>query len=175
MDSVQKTMMEWAQVYPEGNTLPMSIIQRLQRLTKRIELRMNAFYQQVNLSAGEFELLMALRAAGAPYCLLPSDLQIKLLLSSGAVTHRLDRLEQKGLLTRQMSRHDKRNVEVWLTDTGLRRIEQLFPQYCDLQQSIMSGIAEMEQDQLSHQLEQWLLHYEQHYSLSKLIGYTEES
>lgn len=110
MDSVQKSVMEWANELPELNTLPMSVLHRLQRLARRIELKMEAFYQQAGLTAGEFEVLMTLRGVGHPYCLNPSDLQVRLLLSSGAMTNRLTRLERKGLVERKLSRYDRRNV-----------------------------------------------------------------
>lgn len=48
MDSVQKSVMEWANELPELNTLPMSVLHRLQRLARRIELKMEAFYQQAD-------------------------------------------------------------------------------------------------------------------------------
>ncbi|ENM5825199.1 MarR family winged helix-turn-helix transcriptional regulator [Vibrio metoecus] len=160
MDVVDRVQREWANENPELNTLPMSVIDRLLRITKRVERLMMGFYQQVGLTAGEFEVLMTLRRVGAPYCLTPSDLQASLLLSSGAMTNRLNRLEQKGLLTRGMSIYDRRNVEVTLTEKGVCRVEVLLLEYVALQEQLLSGFSVEEQESLSNQLRVWLRHYE---------------
>lgn len=47
MDVVDKVQREWASENPELNTLPMSVIDRLLRITKRVERLMKVFYQQV--------------------------------------------------------------------------------------------------------------------------------
>ncbi|EKF9167556.1 MarR family transcriptional regulator [Vibrio cholerae] len=170
MDSVQKSVMEWANELPELNTLPMSVLHRLQRLARRIELKMEAFYQQAGLTAGEFEVLMTLRGVGHPYCLNPSDLQVRLLLSSGAMTNRLTRLERKGLVERNLSRYDRRNVEVALTEAGRQRIELWLPEYCDLQSSLLAKFSEVEQEALSTQLQEWLSHHEQLWCIPDLLN-----
>ncbi|ENM5796548.1 MarR family winged helix-turn-helix transcriptional regulator [Vibrio mimicus] len=160
MDSVGRMVSEWANEKPEMNTLPMSILHRLQRITKRLELMMAEFYQNAELTPGEFEVLMVLRRKGAPFCLVPADLQSFTLLSSGAMTNRLDKLEQKGLIVRKMSQYDRRNVEVTLTEKGLNRIERLLPEYIALQERALVGFTEAEQDRLLQQMQQWLGHYE---------------
>ncbi|ELU8556995.1 MarR family transcriptional regulator [Vibrio cholerae] len=170
MDSVQKSVMEWANELPELNTLPMSVLHRLQRLARRIELKMEALYQQAGLTAGEFEVLMTLRGVGHPYCLNPSDLQVRLLLSSGAMTNRLTRLERKGLVERNLSRYDRRNVEVTLTEVGRQRIELWLPEYCDLQSSLLAKFSEVEQEALSTQLQEWLSHHEQLWCIPDLLN-----
>ncbi|NOE52400.1 MarR family transcriptional regulator [Vibrio cholerae] len=131
---------------------------------------MEAFYQQAGLTAGEFEVLMTLRGIGYPYCLNPSDLQVRLLLSSGAMTNRLTRLERKGLVERNLSRYDRRNVEVTLTEAGRQRIELWLPEYCDLQSSLLAKFSEVEQEALSTQLQEWLSHHEQLWCIPDLLN-----
>ncbi|QIL86690.1 MarR family transcriptional regulator (plasmid) [Vibrio sp. HDW18] len=164
MDSVTIAVRQWAEQKPEWNTLPMSIIDRALRITKRIELAMAKFYQQIGLTPGEFEVLLALRRAGAPYCLTPAMLQSLTLLSSGAMTHRLDLLEQKGWLVRTMSQTDRRSIDVTLSEQGVCRIEPLLLEYWAWQAYILRGFSELEQDALSNQLQQWLSHYEQRWN-----------
>ncbi|QXC55446.1 MarR family transcriptional regulator [Vibrio mimicus] len=170
MDSVERMVREWGSQKPELNTLPMSIIDRLLRITKRIELAMAEFYQQIGLTQGEFEVLMVLRRAGSPYCLTPTDLQIITLLSSGAMTHRLSKLETKGLVTRSMSKYDRRSVEVTLTDKGLNRTESLLPEFVALHERVLRHFSEEEQDTLTNQLQQWLSHYEQLWLIPELFN-----
>ncbi|MDE1513852.1 MarR family transcriptional regulator [Vibrio sp. dsl-7] len=161
MDSVTIAIQQWADQKPEWNTLPMAIIDRTLRITKRIELAMAKFYQQIGLTPGEFEVLLALRRAGAPYCLTPAMLQSLTLLSSGAMTHRLDQLEHKGWLIRTMSQADRRSIDVTLSEQGVYRIDALLVEYLAWQTRILNGFSELEQDALSNQLQQWLSHYEQ--------------
>ncbi|MGL4828950.1 MAG: MarR family winged helix-turn-helix transcriptional regulator [Vibrio sp.] len=170
MDSVEKIVREWGNQKPELNTLPMSIIDRVQRINKRIELAMIEFYQLIELTQGEFEVLMALVRVGTPYRLTPTDLQIITLLSSGAMTHRLSKLEKKGLLTRNMSKHDRRNVEVTLTEKGLSYTESLLPEYVALQEGVLRYFSEEEQDYLANQLQEWLGHYERLWVIPELFN-----
>lgn len=113
---------------------------------------------------------MALRGVGHPYCLNPSDLQVRLLLSSGAMTNRLTRLERKGLVERNLSKYDRRNVEVTLTEEGRQWIEFWLPEYCDLQSSLLAKFSEVEQEALSTQLQQWLSHHEQLWCIPDLLN-----
>ncbi|MGL6026493.1 MAG: MarR family transcriptional regulator [Vibrio sp.] len=88
-------------------------------------------------------------------------LQSLTLLSSGAMTHRLDQLEHKGWLIRSMSQADRRSIDVTLSEQGVCRIEPLLVEYLAWQTRILRGFSELEQDTLSNQLQQWLSHYEQ--------------
>ncbi len=68
--------------------------------------------------------MATLRRQGAPYCLTPTELSRATMLTSGAMTNRLDRLETKGLVRREADPGDRRGVRVVLTDSGLTLVDQ---------------------------------------------------
>src|SRR5579859_2417067 len=78
--------------------------------------RLEPFAARFGLQKGEFDVLATLRRSGTPYELTPTVLYEALMLSSGAMTSRLDRLERAGLIERRRSSTDRRSVQVGLSD-----------------------------------------------------------
>ena len=76
-----------------------------------------------DVSIGGLEVLAMLLRSGEPYRLTPTELSDELLLSSGAMTHRLDRLEKQGLVKRRANPDDRRGYQITLTKQGLSMVE----------------------------------------------------
>ena len=76
------------------DTSPMGIIRRISRLERKIDPRLNATFRKFGQERGSFDVLAALRRLDRPYCSTPTELFKSLLLSSGAMTHRIDCLEE---------------------------------------------------------------------------------
>ncbi|MFC3023511.1 MarR family winged helix-turn-helix transcriptional regulator [Vibrio zhugei] len=156
MDSIDVIRRQWAHECPTLNTLPMGILGRMLRLTKYLEAQVSDWLKSHGLLMGEFDVLMTLRRHGAPYRLTPSAILHSMMLTSGAMTNRLDKLESKGLVVREHSQEDRRSVEVVLTPTGLERVENLLNDYVALQETLLAQLPEEEQQALSQLLSQWL-------------------
>ena len=75
-------------------------------------------YRRHGLGEGEFDVLATLRRAGAPYERAPGELAAHTMVTTGAMTKRLDRLERDGLVTRRASSTDGRGRVVALTEPG---------------------------------------------------------
>ena len=106
-----------------------------------------------NLQKGEFDVIATLRRAGEPYMLTPTELFQSLLLTSGAMTSRLDRLEKAGLIQRFPSSTDRRSVQVQLTKMGLELINKILPLHIENEKQALSALSEEEQELLSSLLE----------------------
>lgn len=106
MDAIDRAVSQWGTERPGLNTIPMAMIGRLMRLSKILESRIAEVHKKYDLKMGEFDVLATLRRAGAPYRLTPSELLSSMLLTSGAMTNRLDKLESKNLILRQHSQAD---------------------------------------------------------------------
>lgn len=104
---------------------------------------------EYNLQKGEFDVIATLRRAGEPYKLTPTELHQNLLLTSGAMTSRLDRLEKAGLILRQPSQTDRRSVQVQLTLLGLELVNKALPLHIENEKKALSILSENEQQQLS--------------------------
>lgn len=122
-DESRRVVRAWQRERPDLDTSPMLIFSRLSRLSRYFDLERRRAFEAHDLEPWEFDVLAALRRAGAPYAATPGALMADLLVSSGTMTNRIDRLEQKGLVERRPSPHDRRATLVHLSEDGLRRVD----------------------------------------------------
>lgn len=117
-DSVDRILEVWERELPDLDLATEGIVERIQKLTKYLARAMNETLGEFNLDPGEWWLLAALRRSGPPYRLSPGQLAAHLSLSSGAMTNRLDRLEESGLIRRLPDPTDRRALQIELTEAG---------------------------------------------------------
>lgn len=92
----------------------------------------------------------------------PQQLTGALLLSSGAMTHRLDRLESAGLISRSPNPEDRRGVIVSLTAQGQRALRQVLDDYLDEMEKTLAPLNAAERRQLAGLLKRLLAEHDQH-------------
>jgi DNA-binding MarR family transcriptional regulator len=125
-DHVDRLRGQWARELPDLDTEPMAILGRAMRITNMVRPSIEATFAGFDLDRGEFDVIGTLRRSGPPYRLTPTDMYTSLMISSGGLTHRLDRLEKAGLIRREKSPHDGRSMLVALTDKGIALSEEAF-------------------------------------------------
>lgn len=125
-DHVDRLRRQWARELPDLDTEPMAVLGRAFRLSNLVRPSIEATFAGFGLDRGEFDVIATLRRSGPPYRLTPTEIYSSLMISSGGLTHRLDRLEKAGLIRREKSPHDGRSVLVALTETGVARAEEAF-------------------------------------------------
>lgn len=123
MDHVDQIIAQWRAERPDLDTGPMALVGRLRRLSNHMAAEMEKTFAAHGLKPADFDVLATLRRHGAPYALSPGALIASTMVTSGTMTHRLDRLEAMGLVARHANTNDRRAVEVQLTAEGLARIE----------------------------------------------------
>ena len=109
-------------------------------------------FQAHGLEAWEYDLLAALRRDGSPYQLTAGQILDALMITSGAVTNRIDRLEQRGLVRRRPDPHDKRIVHVQLTAAGRTLIDRALPDHLDNEAGLLSPLEASERAELERLL-----------------------
>ncbi|MEU8459447.1 MarR family transcriptional regulator [Streptomyces sp. NPDC029003] len=97
---------------------PVEVLARIQRMTRIIDKQLKAFMAGHGLEVGEFDVLTSLRRSGPPYALTAGALIPAAMVTSGAITNRIDRLEAKGLVERVRDGADRRSVRIRLTERG---------------------------------------------------------
>jgi len=122
-DEVDRLVAAWQRERPDLDSSPMEVLSRVTRLARHLDLARRTAFAEHDLESGEFDVLTALRRAGAPYQLSPGRLLRETMVTSGTMTNRVDRLETKRLVRRMPDPGDKRGVLVCLTDEGLRRVD----------------------------------------------------
>jgi DNA-binding MarR family transcriptional regulator len=160
MEDIDRVVAQWGEQKPHLDTLPMALLGRFLRLQKHIEAEISACHKQFGLTMGEFDVLATLRRAGKPYILTPSGLLSSMMLTSGAMTNRLDKLESKDLIARVHSTEDRRSVSVGLTEKGLATIDEVIEQHVRIQHKLVENLSDAELPELNQLLKNWLTGFE---------------
>jgi DNA-binding MarR family transcriptional regulator len=152
-DRAQRAQEEWLREQPGIDVSVMATVGRLLEAAHLLERdRLAPMAARFGLQKGEFDVVATLRRAGAPYELTPKALYEGLMLSSGAMTSRLDRLEEADLIARHPSPTDRRSVLVRLTARGLALIDDILPQHIANEQQALAALSLRERAQLDRLL-----------------------
>lgn len=155
-DQVDGIVAQWRRERPDLDTKPMEVIGRLSRLSRILEREVEKGYARSGLQGGRFSVLAALRRTGTPYRLSPTDLYNSLLVTSGAMSRRLKRLMDAGLIVRERERRDRRYMLVSLTDEGRAAIDEALTQHLRNEQRLMSVLTPRERALLAQLLRKLL-------------------
>ncbi|MFF1625926.1 MarR family winged helix-turn-helix transcriptional regulator [Streptomyces sp. NPDC058246] len=155
-DPVDAIIEQWAGVRPDLDTAAMEVFGRIFRLSRAMGDRMEKAYARYGIARGEFDVLATLRRSDAPYTLSPRQLSATLMLTTGGMTGRLDKLERAGLLRRSPDPHDRRGLQVTLTDEGLRLIDEAVGAGLAVQTEALSVLDDNRAGQLAELLRQLL-------------------
>jgi DNA-binding MarR family transcriptional regulator len=145
-DNVDLIVEQWKNEIPELNTKPMAIWGRVKRIVKYTERRLGENFSKFTLNSGEFDVLATLRRSGGEFKLKPTELYNLLLVTSGAMTNRIDTLEKKGLVKRVNDTEDRRTVYVQLTGDGLKLINESLYHHVSLEEKLLEALTEEEKD-----------------------------
>jgi DNA-binding MarR family transcriptional regulator len=149
-------MAQWEKECPSTNVAAMAVVSRLFRLATIAAHDADRAFKPHGLNLGTFDVLTALYRSGTPYALNPQRLIDALLLSSGAMTHRLDLLEAAELIERRPNPQDRRGVVVSLTPAGLVTIKQALADYLGVLERLLASLADPDRRQLAQLLKQML-------------------
>jgi DNA-binding MarR family transcriptional regulator len=150
MDRAGAAIEQWARERPDLPSLPMAVLGRLSDAAERVMRdHMNPLFAEAGLQPGEFDVLATLRRSGKPYMLSPTQLYEALMISSGGMTARLDRLERARLVERRPDPNDRRGKLIALTDTGKRVIDETLGRHVANEQRILDTLTPAEQERLN--------------------------
>lgn len=140
MDHVDTILSQWARERPDLDHSPLAVIGRVSKASAAINSRLRVTFAQYGLGDGEFDVLATLRRSGSPFRLTPSQLGEQTMVTSGAVTKRVDRLERAGLVTRTASDGDGRVREVALTEAGRACIDEALTDHLATEERILTPL-----------------------------------
>lgn len=160
-DPVDKILAQWQRERPDLDVSPMGVIGRMGRLSKHLERAIQETFSEFGLTVGEFDVLAALRRSGQPYQLSPTELFNTLMVSSGTMTHRIDRLEQTKLVKRLPDLNDRRGTLIELTGKGFDVIEKAVEAHVVNEHRVISVLEESERQALTQLLRKLLLSFEE--------------
>ena len=156
-DQIDQIVALWRSVRPDLDPSSTEVIGRIARMEYFITRRVLQDLALHAINVGEFDVLAALRRSGAPFQLSPGQLQNMVLISSGALTNRINRLEKAELVTRRTDPNDRRGVIVTLTDKGLMVIEDAVSHHLAAEAELLTPLDQAERVQLAALLKKLLL------------------
>jgi DNA-binding MarR family transcriptional regulator len=150
MDRADVAIEQWARERPDLPSLPMAVLGRLSDAAERVMRdHMNPLFADAGLQPGEFDVLATLRRSGKPYRLSPTQLYEALMISSGGMTARLDRLERAGFIERRPDPSDRRGKLIALTEAGKRVIDETLSRHVANEQRVLASMTQAEQERLN--------------------------
>ena len=157
MDEIDRIVAEWNRERPDLDVSPTHTLQRITRLGLLQGSSFARVFAPHGVSFGEYLVLAALRRAGPPYRMNPTALFNSVILSSGAMTNRLDGLEAMGFVERLPDPDDRRGRLVALTDKGRELVDTAVVDHLENEQRLLGSLDPDERDQLAALLRKLLL------------------
>jgi DNA-binding MarR family transcriptional regulator len=148
-DAVDAIVAQWREARPDLDTRPMEIYGRVYRIARAMGDRVEKEYARFGIGRGEFDVLATLRRSGEPYRLSPRQLSATLMLTTGGMTGRLDKLERAGLLERAPDPYDRRGLTVTLTDRGFALVDEAVGAGLRMQHEVLEGVGEADLERLA--------------------------
>jgi DNA-binding MarR family transcriptional regulator len=144
---------------PDLDLSPVAVFSRLSRLSRHLDLARRDAFTAHEIESWEFDVLAALRRAGAPYELSPGRLLRETLVTSGTMTNRVDRLAARGFVERYPDPEDRRGVLVRLTPEGKEAVDGAFEALLEAEAGFLADLTEDEQHQLAGLLRSLLVRF----------------
>ena len=152
MDHVAVVVEQWRTERPDLDTAPLLVIGRIHRIAAALTPELVAVYARHGLGEGDFDVLATLRRQGAPFALTPGELGDRTMVTSGAVSKRVDRLEARGLVERRPSGSDGRSRTVLLTREGRQVIDAAMSDHVVNEARLLAGLDPTERAALGELL-----------------------
>ncbi|MGV0743947.1 MarR family winged helix-turn-helix transcriptional regulator [Mycolicibacterium sp. XJ870] len=147
-DQVDGILQQWSHEYPQVDTSPMGVVGRIWRLSRHLEQRVQLVLAQFDCSLPDFDVLATLRRSGPPYSLTAGQLMSSAMVTSGAITNRVDRLVERGLVTREPNADNRRIRQISLSPDGLELVDKMLPAHVQNERELLSPLSADEYDDL---------------------------
>jgi len=139
----------WRAERPGLDVSPVAIFGRITRIERHQAAAVREVWRRHQIDSGEYDVLAALSRSGPGYRLTPTDLYRSVLVSSATMTERLDRLERRGLITRQPAGRDRRSVLVELTPRGRAVFDRAHPDLLATEAALLDGLLPQDRSSLA--------------------------
>jgi DNA-binding MarR family transcriptional regulator len=160
-DEVDRIVDAWSRERPDVDFAPLQVLSRVGRLARHLDRARRQAFAASGLEPWEFDVLAALRRAGAPYQLSPKSLLQQTLVSSGTMTNRIDRLVERRLVERRTDPHDGRGVLVMMTGRGTEAVDDAISELLTGEAELLEGLSKADQERLSGLLRKLSLDFDE--------------
>jgi DNA-binding MarR family transcriptional regulator len=151
-DDVDAILEQWARERPDLDVSPMGVFGRLARAARLADARLDEVFATHGLDRASFDVLATLRRSGPPYRLTPGELQRTAMVTTSAIAQRLNKLEERGLVSRTPNAADGRVIDVTLTPAGLDLVDRALPDHVANEHRLLAGLSARQRSQLTQLL-----------------------
>ncbi|MFK0041092.1 MarR family winged helix-turn-helix transcriptional regulator [Paenarthrobacter sp. NPDC090517] len=156
-DAVDTILEQWNKERPDLDVSSMGVLGRLNRASRLASLDVQKFMSQFGLEPWEFDVLATLRRSAAEAPLTPGRLASLTMIGSAAMTNRVDRLVNRGLVHRETNPDNRRQLLISLTPKGLALVDEVVDHHVENQHKMLEGLSKTERVQLANLLRKFLL------------------
>jgi DNA-binding MarR family transcriptional regulator len=149
---MDKFASEWSKEWPTLDTSHLETVGRIWRISEHLRRRFDVWLQPHGLNWETFDVIVSLRRSGAPYRMRPTELSEACLLTSGAMTNRLDRVERLGLIARRPAPNDRRSIQVELTPKGIALTDRVIQTHFAAARHLLECLGDAERQTMAHLL-----------------------
>lgn len=158
-DEVDRLIAAWKRERPDLDLSPLAVLSRITRIARHLDIaRRDAF---ADLETWGFDVLAALRRAGAPHQLSPGQLMQETMVTSGTMTNRLDRLEELQLITREQDPDDGRGSLVTLTKSGVRAVDAALEGLLENERELLGTLSAKDRELLADLLSKLVTEFDE--------------
>jgi DNA-binding MarR family transcriptional regulator len=148
-DEVDDLVEAWARERDDLDLDAVAVFSRISRLARHLDLARREAFSAHAVESWEFDVLAALRRAGAPYEMSPGRLLRETLVTSGTMTNRVDRLAARGFVERSPDPDDRRGVIVRLTAEGKTAVDDAFEALIAAESRLLADLPPRERARLA--------------------------
>ena len=148
MDAVDRITHQWRTVRSDLDVSPVEVIGRVSRLSRLVDRRLAVNFAHHGIEAWMYDVLATLRRSDEPYELTAGDLVRQTMVTTGAITNRIDRLEARGFVERR-STSDRRKVIVRLTEAGFDKVEEVVQSHLNVERELLGALSARQQRELA--------------------------
>jgi DNA-binding MarR family transcriptional regulator len=147
-DEVERLVAGWRRALPQLDVSPLEVLSRVTRLARHLDRQRTIVFARHELETWTFDVLSALRRTDGEQ-LSPGQLLAQTLVTSGTMTNRIDRLEERGLVRRRPDPTDARSVRVQLTAAGRTRVDAALEDLVAREHAILGSLDDGERATLA--------------------------
>ena len=156
-DAVDVIQEQWLRERPDLDRSPMGVVGRISRTATLLQRELDRVFAQHGLTGGDFDVLATLRRHGEPFRLTPGELSRTTMVTTGGMTKRLDRLEERGLIRREDDPRDRRGKLIALTDHGRDLVDRTVEAHLQNEERLLAPLSGEKREQLAGLLRELLI------------------
>ena len=146
--TIETILAQWRRERPDIDPTPMAVCGEIWRAGERLRQGVLANLADSGLDFAGFDVILTLRRQGRGETLSPSALAKEMMLSTSAMTNRLDRLEKRGLIARTLDPEDRRGLKVALLDEGFALADKLVESHVKNEERMLAALTKAERRQI---------------------------